>query len=145
MILRKVNYPRQSWILRTGLDSTLWITDFRFWIPNSMSLELSRAEFRIFLKAKLGFQSSGLKIPKENISQIPDDLRLRAVSLFFRFSEGSAHASEMQETRRETCLSRAFSHALGHLRVSRVLHDGLRKKRHCSYSRMITIHGAPDS
>ena len=105
MILRKVNYPRQSWILRTGLDSTLWITDSRFWIPNSMSLELSRSEFRIFFKAKLRLQSSGLQIPKANIFQILDDFRLRAVSLFFRFSEGSAHASEMQETRRETCLS----------------------------------------
>ena len=39
-------------------------------------------------------------------------------------------------------LSRAFIYAHVHLLVSRVLLDGLlRKKRDCSYSRMITIHG----
>ena len=42
---------------------------------------------------------------------------------FFRFSKGSA---------RERVQSRAFSHARGHLRVSRVLLDGPRKKRDCS-------------
>ena len=41
-------------------------------------------------------------------------------------------------------LSRAFSHARGHLRVSRVLLERLRKTRDCSYSRMITLHEALD-
>ena len=43
--------------------------------------------------------------------------RQRAVSLFLQFSEGSVRARE--------------SVARGHLRVSRVLLDGLRKKRDC--------------
>ena len=36
-------------------------------------------------------------------------------------------------------LSRAFSHPRGHLRVSRVLLDRLRKTRDCLYSRMIAL------
>ena len=60
--------------------------------------------------------------------------------VFFRFSEGSARerrAAKPREARNERgslrrkkpLQSPAFSHARGHLRVSHVLLDGLRKKR----------------
>ena len=39
---------------------------------------------------------------------------------------------ETRETRAAARLSRSFSHARGHLRVSGVLLDGPRKKRDCS-------------
>ena len=58
------------------------------------------------------------------------------------------HARERRKERGEerALLSRAFIYARVHLLVSRVLLDGLlRKKRDCSYSRMITIHGVPNS
>ena len=57
---------------------------------------------------------------------------------FFRFREGSARA---RAAKRETGKTRAaardlpsrtFSHASGHLSVSRVLLDGLRQERDCS-------------
>ena len=57
------------------------------------------------------------------------------------------HARERRKERGEerALLSRAFIYARVHLLVSRVLLDGLlRKKRDCSYSRMITIHGVPN-
>ena len=58
------------------------------------------------------------------------------------------HARERRKERAEkrALLSRAFIYAHVHLLVSHVLLDGLlRKKRDCSYSRMITIHGVPIS
>ena len=59
--------------------------------------------------------------------------RLRAVSLFFfRFSKGSARARERWAAK--PLPSRVFSHARGHLRVSRVLLNGPRKKKDCSLS-----------
>ena len=63
---------------------------------------------------------------------------------FFRFSEGSARAREKRRRQPEkkkewlfffVPVSRAFSQARGHLRVSRVLLDGPRKKRDCSLSK----------
>ena len=66
-------------------------------------------------------------------------------SLFlFRFSEGSARTREKRRRQPEkkkewlsffVPVSRALSHARGHLRVSRVLLDGPRKKRDCSLSK----------
>ena len=64
---------------------------------------------------------------------------------FFRFSEGSARLRECRAARNEVGIprrkkrvsflvplpSRALNHERGHLRVSRVLLDGPRKKRDC--------------
>ena len=58
------------------------------------------------------------------------------------------HARERRKERGEkrALFSRAFIYAHVYLLVSGVLLDGLlRKKRDCSYSRMITIHGVPNS
>ena len=45
---------------------------------------------------------------------------------FFRFSEGSARARASMDKAARRQTGRAFSHARGHLRVSRVLFDGPR-------------------
>ena len=83
----------------------------------------------------------------KDISTLPGYGRLRAVSLFFRFHVKGVCARERRaaarrETREEKgdnsfsffvpLPSRAFSHARGRLRVSRVLLDAPRKKRDCS-------------
>ena len=69
-------------------------------------------------------------------------------SLFFLDLVKGVRTHERRKERDEkhALLSRAFIYAHVHLLVSRVLLCGLlRKKRDCSYSRMITIHGVPNS
>ena len=77
----------------------------------------------------------------EKLSRVKGTTWSRQSLFFFRFSERSASAWERRSREpRETRAaageeksvplpSRAFSQARGHLRVSRVLLDGLRKKR----------------
>ena len=77
----------------------------------------------------------------EKLSRVKGTTWSRQSLFFFRFSERSASARERRSREpRETRAaageeksvplpSRAFSQARGHLRVSRVLLDGLRKKR----------------
>ena len=94
-------------MLRTGLDSTLWISDSRYWNQDSLSVELLKPEFRIFIKPKLGIPK--LKTPGWFQKQkFPWFRMIKGCeqSLFsFRFSEGSTRGQEMQEKRRETRLS----------------------------------------
>ena len=59
-------------------------------------------------------------------------------------SECTRARDARKEARNAPLLSRAFSHPRGHLRVSRVLLDRLRKTRDYLYSRMITLLGALD-
>ena len=70
-------------------------------------MELLIAEFRIFMKPKLGIPK--LKTPERFQKQkFPRFRMIKGCeqSLFsFRFSEGSTRAHEMQEKRRETRLS----------------------------------------
>ena len=138
-----------------------WIPDFTYWIPDRSSLLLgswipivgditdslscipdSKAQASGFHLTSKNFPDSEIRIPLHGVNENLNVCwscfrRLQAVSLFFRFSEGSARACERQETRETRAATRkeneplssgAFSHARGHLRVSRVLIDGTKKR-----------------
>ena len=131
-------------VLDSGsFDTGTWIPDSNRWWDYG------------FLELYFGFQNPGFQIPQAKISRIPepgilymgwmktwgpDDLVFVDCeqSLFFSdlVREVQVRASgdrrekrgRQPEKKNEHLSSRAFSHGRGHLRVSRVLIDGTRKK-----------------